>query len=469
MQDKEFDSTIKKSLQNLEVPFDAASWDLLEQKMQSRKTATGYAVTDDVDNVVQKALLNMEVAYDPKHWDKMSKKLDNSNVLRQRIMITKFAEAAIFLLLVWNFGSVLFTEKESLFKPKPLPAEQDISDATPRSNNKHSVASVEKTLSTTLVDLMTGNVSLEAALLNTLAVNTANTPEKTEISAQNSNTILAALPSTLVDNTTEEQTIRNQSARTVFGTYAFLPSLPIENVNYERNNDAFKTVVIEKHREKKYYVSNYASATRNRIRTPYDQESQKPAYEQWNDGYGAGIAFGKKSKKWGIETGLAYNSVTYSPRKNIKIVRGNTTIGYAGTYLKEMDLDLVSIPVSANRKIVRIGKSTLSAKIGITAHAVTQSAYRYETVQLPPATPTSGGPDQQYYLPTTGKGVLEGGSFKKNAWVTTNAGLRLERPINCNTSVFIEPMYSSVLAGKTGPKNDKIAGLALNAGVTSRL
>jgi hypothetical protein len=456
MQDKIFDSTIKDSLQNLEVPYDASSWDLLEKKMQARQSAAGYAVTDDVDNVVKKALIGMEVAYNPANWEKMSKKIDNTNVLRQRIMITKFAEAAIFLLLVWNFGSMLFTEKASIFSPKSPNTTEVLSEARPSKGKNLTSAPIqqEQALGATIAEILDGNVN--DALIGALQSNTANAQNK-----EVSNVILAALPS---NATTEEEAISNQSARKVLENAAFLPNLPLQNVENQRSNLSFNTVVLAKHREKKYYVSNYAAATHNRIQTPYDKESQKPAYEQWTDGYGAGFAVGKKGKKWGVETGLAYNSVTYSPQKNIKV-----TNGLSGVYLKEMDLDVASLPVSVNRKMAKIGKSTLYVKAGVTGHAVTQASYRYETVKLPPTTPIPGDPDNRNFTPTKGKGVFEGGSIQNNAWVTADAGIRIERPINRQMSIFIEPMYSGVIAGKTGPKNDRIAGLALNAGVTSRL
>jgi hypothetical protein len=457
MQDKEFDSTIKNSLQNLEVPYDASSWDLLEKKMQSRQSAAGYAVTDDVDNVVKKALIGMEVAYNPANWDKMSKKIDNTNVLRQRIMITKFAEAAIFLLLVWNFGSMLFTEKASIFSPKSTNSEQSLSEATPtKSKNRNATtqAQPEQSLGATIAEILNGDIT--ESQLNTLQSNALNIPNN-----QTSNVILATLTSEVIKS---EEDMRNQSTHTSVENTAFLPSLPLENVDYQKNKQVFNTVVLAKHREKKYYVSNYAAATHNRIKTPYDKDSQKPAYEQWTDGYGAGFAIGKKGKKWSVETGLAYNSVTYNPQKNIKITNSLT-----GIYLKEIDLEVASMPVSVNRKMARVGKSTFYAKAGVTAHAVTQASYRYQTIQLPPTTPNPGGPDNPNFLPTQGKGIFEGGSISNNAWVTADAGIRIERPINRQMSIFIEPMYSSVIAGKTGPKNDKIAGLALNAGVTSRL
>jgi hypothetical protein len=468
MQDKDFDSTIKNSLQNFEVPFDAASWDLLEQKMQSRKSAAGYAVTDDVDNVVKKALLGMEVAYDPANWEKMSKKIDNSHILRQRIYITKFAEAAIFLLLVWNFGSMLFTEKAKLFTPNAQSIDQTISEVkNPRVNKTPAFANQNApAISTAITEMMAGNISIQEVLLSSLE---GIAPTNTDL-AGNTNEANVLLASLTTENTTSQSQLeaQNHAVRSVFGTYAFLQNLPLENVEIQRSNLAFNTVVLKKHREKKYYASNYAAVTRNRISTPYNQEGDKPAYEQWTTGYGAGIAIGKKGKKWSAETGIAYNSVTYNPQKNIKISSNNGSHGIKGTYLKEMDLDIVSVPVSANRRVARVGKSTLSAKIGATAHAITQSAFRYETVSLPPTTPVPGN-GTNTFTTTQGNGVFEGGKLKNNAWASVEAGLRLERPINRQTSVFIEPTYSSVIAGKIGPTNDKIAGLVLNAGVISRL
>lgn len=56
MNDKQFDDTIKKALDNIEPAYDASSWDLLADKMDAHLTNEFPESVADVDKAVFKSL-----------------------------------------------------------------------------------------------------------------------------------------------------------------------------------------------------------------------------------------------------------------------------------------------------------------------------------------------------------------------------------------------------------------------------
>ena len=80
-------------------------------------------------------------------------------------------------------------------------------------------------------------------------------------------------------------------------------------------------------------------------------------YSNASNGYGGGMTIGYRIGKWGAEAGLSYNRRHYVPKKVIEIYDGNTSNGFYGSFAKNVDADIVSVPVKVTRRIAQFGQS----------------------------------------------------------------------------------------------------------------
>lgn len=460
MEDNRFDNQMKSALERIEPPFDPSTWDALARKMDALQNPVPV---DAVDKAVARGLQHLEPAFQPAHWDKLAGQMQTIADRRRRIIASKVAEAVLFALLAWNFGGLLFGEKPSLpiapAKPKyDGPVAENQSPRRARTNVAPGSSEADGFVANTLTN---NDLTTQA---NFVFENGAAAPGQFpgDATAVFASEILNANGQILIN---VAAALAQASAG--FAPFAMLPRTPMNLVeNAAAQQPQFAAFTIHKKSEKQYYVSNYASVARNHVRTPYDQDFQKSGYAQWSNGYGGGLAVGTRRGKWGAEAGIVYASKKYAPRTTIAITGGNPVAGYQGIALSEVDLDVLAVPVQVNRQIARAGRTSVRARAGATANFAVQSAYRYREIEVPG---TSGGTGINPLAKQVGRGVFEGGQVGKNAWLTADAGLRIEHRVNQVVTAFVEPVYSLAVAGRVGPKRAQFGGATVNAGVMASL
>lgn len=448
------DQVVRVGLTNLEVPFDEATWASLADKLEAVENPPAVA---DVDKIVAKNLQNIEPQFEPEHWQAMSKKLDEVAARRRRMLFVKLAEAAIFLLLVWNLADVLpggeripgyiFSEKKA------------IAEVTPTSRSVEQQPTFIEKIAAAAENVLPNFSENEKQVQPS-----GNLKEVENLAQANFAGVEDSILKTLENSNGVHLPLRPQV------NFAALEPLPtdIQLADFQKDKTPnLQKLTIQKGKTRQYYVSNFASVGRRKIQTPYDAAFAKAGYSQRTYSYGGGVAVGKRGKKWGAETGIAYTSMRYQPQKTIEITGGNALDGYEGIYLGEVDLDVVSVPMNVNRRLAKIGRAEVRASIGATANFAAQTAHRYRETTIP-ATSGNNFPSR-----TTGhepgRGIFEGGKFSENTWLTADAGLRVEMPLGGRAAVFSEANFSKTLAGNVAPKNDRINGMNFSAGVLARL
>ena len=84
MEQKQFDKTIKESLEHLKVSFDASPWDKIEQSLDALDVPTMPLAENDFDNqfdkTIKESLGHLEVSFDASPWDKIEQSLDALDV-----------------------------------------------------------------------------------------------------------------------------------------------------------------------------------------------------------------------------------------------------------------------------------------------------------------------------------------------------------------------------------------------------
>jgi len=450
-----FDAQIKSSLEQLEVPFEPATWDMLRQKMDQTIVEENPAPVSKVDKAVFHKLQHIEMPYQPAHWDKLAGRMADTLRLRRRIWIGKIAEAAIFLLLIVNIDGLLNLGDNARTRPANRPKSTRPQVDIPAKNLQH---------------------RQYAAVTGQQASNAGNSEDAFYL--QSLENIETAIVPFMVNEQPEFFVLdpAHQDALPAYpgdmpnqfvNAFAIFSAIPVQDVPMVRYAGMLSVPVfpIKPARSNKMYAATFANFNHNIIKSTGDTRSA--------NGYGGGMAVGYRKGKWAVEAGLAYTQTSYSPKKEIEIYAGNLQNGYVGTYASNVNADIFSIPVKVTRKMAQMGRTTVHAVAGVTGNFSVQKSYQYKTVEYGtgPSTQPVQGQEPRPQLTRKGTGLLEkNGALADNFYATADAGIRFQRPVGKRLTAYIEPAYHQSL-GKSGigPKFNKINTLSLNAGVIASL
>ncbi|GAB4493268.1 MAG: hypothetical protein OHK0019_16890 [Saprospiraceae bacterium] len=456
MNDNLFDKKLKAALDNVEVPYEPATWAALEQRLNAPFTEEHPAPVDAVDKAVFRTLERLEAPYQPAHWEVLANRMTQAVRLRRRIWATKLSEAAIFLLLLANldgfFGDGTFSPQEQPPSPQQLPKNNRLQAEAPASRWHKSG------------NFVTGSLT-KNSFSNGLE--------------QSANAVLAGWQ-TAESYSSEEFATLQESGQFVFDaqnisgfwqenwpSLADLLALPVlsgqpvvERMN--ANPYAVSKNLVKTPKQSRMYAASFANFDKNFARSE--------GYSNTANGYGGGVAIGTRIGKWGVEAGISYNRRRYQPKKEIEIY-DITTNGLHGSYASNVDADLLSVPVKITRQIAQFGQASIHATAGVTTNIALDKSYQYAGVFYP-APSSSGDPstDQKPKLRKNGQGALENGSLAGNVYASADLGLRIEHPIGRRLAAFVEPAYRQSLGGRgIGPNPARINTFSVQAGVLATL
>jgi hypothetical protein len=461
-----FDAKIKSALERIEAPYEPATWSALEQKMSAPDLLHSERQINSFDQLFQKALTNLEAPFEQAHWEQMSIRIDRENRMRRRIWITKFAEAAIFLLLIVNIDGMLNNgQSDSSGKDRsPIQSNEPVADnkaGRHKSSKNHHFSA-----SSIVTDAPNGSVNTTTgfwAPLNTESSETADLAHDGLISNTN-------VTNQAIEISTNVEQGNSLISLPQSGTsISVLDPLPLLRAQHTLSETfAFagvpQKVKTQAPKQRNLYASLFVSPIQDQIKNGSEYRKR--------NGIEGGVTVGYRKGKWGAESGIAYSKKSYQPKKNIEIYAGNVSNGYYGSYADQVSADVISVPVRATRRIAKVGKATVLAIAGATAHIAVLKEYRYKSVFYPGLSPqpTPGGTQTQPSLQKQGRGLLEHGSFDDNFYATADAGIRIEHPINHKLVAYIEPVVQTAITNKgIGPSNSKINSVGFKAGVIASL
>lgn len=455
MKEKDFDTLLRDQLNRLEEPYTPSAWAAFEQRLNSSLLEESPAAVDEVDKAVYHKLQQLEAPYQPAHWNMLAQKMEQIRRLRIRIWVSKTVELVVFFLLISHFQNNV-----APYNPAPAPKLKYNGpvaglnhETAPSARSSHHSTGAAPSLSAAR-----GGQETSAAVASLL-------PEELL-------PIQDALPLMLPDQAgnADAAPITQQVLAAAMGPLALLSTLQLPfdwSAGRPELPDNARISHGVKPRAHRFYFASYVGSDRNRVAVD-DQNERFP-------GYNAGMAIGYRKGKWGVEAGIAYARRQYVPGKKVEIYGGNLTNGYLGSYLTEVDADLVSVPVHVSRKVAGFGKTSVRAVAGATANMAVQKSYRYETVHYPGSAPpsTQGGNalSAQPQLQQVGRGVFENGRLNDNFYASADLGLRVEQQVNDRFTVFIEPVYRHSLSSSQGlgPRPARINTMSIQAGVMAGL
>lgn len=463
MKDTPFDKRLKASLDNLEVPYDPASWKVLEQRLNAPFAEEHPAPVDGVDKALFRTLDRLESPYQPAHWEMLAGRLNHAARVRRRLWIMKLSEAAIFLLLLVNLDGLLHVTAPQKAPLPQTPASRRLQAEAPSGHRRNDGAAeterIEPGMAFASAGLaQEGHATSASDRITGGHDNFAADPYR----FMSENAEASPSAATILLNPTETPTPEHWASLPDIVKLPLLLGNPLESAE----SRAFAAPVAQNvaPRQHRFYAATYAAYDWNHV--------SADGYTRSADGYGGGMAIGYRIGKWGVEAGLAYNRKQYEPKREEEIYKGNTQNGYYGSYAKTVDADIVSVPVKATRQVGRFGQLTAHAVGGVTTNFVVDKSYYYASTYYPGTAPPDPNfsPGQQPQLRQKGRGLLEKGALNGNVYVSADAGLRLEHPVGRHFVAFVEPVYRHTIGGKgIGPSPARINTFSVQAGVLATL
>lgn len=484
MQSNNFDKHFRDKLQNLKAKYKPEDWEMMEQKLDAADAPENLELEDVlIDGMAFGNLENLEADYNPAHWALMDQKLDYAYSLRRKLYRYKVAEIGLMLLIIFTIIQFLPVQKQKshtalntfeihesamLFHKKPETAtdqtEQVIaaqpqtaeSNPAPVSSNTNVVAkssaSAEQPKPNSSNDLKKGvgldyknNFSISDryftgfqspffVITDLLRQSLAIPANKTK--AQQPVSILMPI------NPYSPGKISASGGTPVLSDCHSCQSLP-------------SSLLIS--------IGVLAGADADYITTPYDEKFHQKEFSQIAMGYSGGLTLGIKYHKWELETGAIYSAKYYGSRNIFEVSGSFEDGGYVQQGLLGVQLDIVRVPLHLRYYFMDQNKWNVYAHSGASFNMTVETLYEYTSQQIGNTNELAG----RRIDPHAAKnydGILEGGNFIDNTFVTANLGLGVERFFNSRMSIFLGSTYHHQVTKGLGPQNDKINSLSIMTG-----
>lgn len=449
MEFQPIDDTVKNALENIEVPYDASTWEALSARLDA------LSAPDAVDKVVKPVLERMETPYDVGSWASLTNKMDGLARVR-RLRMTKVAEAAIFLLLLLNLEG-FFGVVESVTRPKPLPTQSigPIAAIQKAKSNKMSPSSEiqSEAIQTPDFSNLTGQVVALVQSISTVwgAEVSPNSPVLASAATHSSDLDPALFYTQAGMHAKTPESILASNAIQPLLFAASVVDIPGIKVPFPRVT------------KQPFYAATFVRYDQNDVRDAGSRDQR--------NSFGGGLAVGYRKGKWGVETGLSYSQKSYRPKRETVEYYNNPFQGIGLYFVNEVSADVFTLPVKVTRQVAKVASVRAHAVAGVSAQVATHKNYAFQSLHYPPPVPLPN-PNPTGTVAADfpeGRGLLENGGSAHNIYTTVDLGLRLEQPIGKRYVAFLEPMYSASLGGGLGPKTARINTFSLQAGILASL
>ncbi len=485
---------IKDALDNLEVPYNPASWEKLEARLNAPFTEEKPAAVEEVDKLVRPKIERFEAVYDPAHWQIMADRLRLIAARRRQIASTKLLETALVLLFLGNLPTWLGLGRA---EPQRIP----ISAGAPIAGVEEPDAEgfIRRTLeakarqaAATAIDLNDPAAVGPDASLQPSPDGSLDIIKESPVVPASEISITEEVVNSLRDffftkKPAEEATKpplpiaalgqpygqvlgEKQSA---FGKLAAVE--PVETRMTEVDGEfgptflPFEPSYIGK-KERRFKVGIFIAPQANLARTPA-LDPINPDIVQLKNGWAFGLNFSATRDRFGFETGLTYESKSLD--RNLTATSGSLEEGFTKTVLlQQQQYEIAGVPLRATMRIGQVRHVSFSARLGASACAIVQKnnvkdridSYSSGNNYVPGILALQRNNKQER------RGLFEGGSLMENGFITADAAVRLERPIGRRLSLFVEPVFQHTVVPKgIGLRHDRLSTFSLQTGVTATL
>lgn len=520
-----FDQDIREKLGAVEAQYNPTHWDAMASQLDDIQIEN--AVEDlEFDSKVYDSISNLQVPYNYSHWTLMSHRLDEEFSLRRKLYKYKVAEVALMLLALFTLFQYLplhknhqanqpKIEKAIPTTPNSLAAVGSITESSNSDQAANEVVDIVTSTSKAVAAVATlDQINSEEPLTQknqtTLAANhsevnlskitktasvvplsiakksvvdnsvksvaNAEFYKKTDQELFVKDQVVAAASNDQKTNSTIVEASLNEASPSLMTTNSIgqLPlaslSMNIPEVDFESVQDwcqmcnSKKTVNVR--------VGMFFSSDFNEIITPEKtidiiRDITQPIYQQVTNGYGGGISLGFQHQKWEVETGITYARIAYEPIQTIYTTGSFIRQDIQEEVFDAAFLNMLKIPLHLNYTFNHIGKWHFYAVGGASLNVLALNHFNVTTTSLGSEPPTTADL-RKYSESSSYDGLFEGGNFQTNSYLTANVGMGIERYLNAQWSIFMQPIYQRLIFQKGfGPNNDRFNTLSIQVGAKS--
>lgn len=504
MEDKHLDRIFREKLDQLSAPFDADSWELLEQRMDGEVFGDSTANDQQVDEKVFGKLHRLEAEYSSAHWSVMASLLDKEFFLHRKVARYKAMELALLFLIVFALAQYLPYPQKAL---ETAPQAQ-LQEPTPEKKEIPSTAITSEAVAETVIPETDATINLS---------DNVNKPGIASLSPSNSNPSIDE--AIIVEQLPGEKIIADQKETPQLAILNPLSTLPAQHIerrvesgaylrtilrrpipinSYFKNNHTgllaslnkkainpleyeLEKLHIQQNKKKKHArIGMFNSIDYNRVLTPPSESDGINGFERYAIGYGGGISVGFEFGRFEVESGFIYSAKQYKPVP-VLFVQGSVRDGFFAEGVKDIELNMINIPLNLRYNFYVKNKLRLYALTGLSLQMAYQANY-YTANQdgfrtnnfLPapaPAAPPEGTPE---ILDNSRlkKGLFEGGSFSENSYLTGNFGIGMDYYFTSRWSLFAQPTYQhsiNYFIDGIGPLRDRINTFSIFTGIKVKL
>ena len=487
---KKFDDIIRGKLNHLEAPYRPEHWEAFSRELDKAHTpAAGVNPHDEwIDRQVSQKVTRVRVPGSPSSsWPLLEKRLQEQARIRQRLLIYKTLEVSLFLLLLislWQWQPVL---NQAHFPIELLQGKRRHAEPqATQSANAHRAPMASHRVAPPKASSDSLTESIRTALAAEIPASAGHPNKRKQAGDIAFQTPVDKLPQTAIPNAlasieTQEGSLKvlGEQAQaepgiTREGVFSmpmiasplFLPETLMEGENEDAGIE-FRTP------PKRAFlnVAMLGGADYNRVMTPPNYEYRIRGFDQYTLGYGGGILLGLEYGRLEVGSGFVYSAKQYTPLPVI-FIKGNVQKGFVGEKLQRVQLNLINLPVYVRYDVVKKDKWRAYLTGGASLQLAMEANYFISPpITLPPPATQTPVIESEIRNLTNG-GLLEGGPFKENSYVTANLGFGVERFVSGRWSVFTQPTYHQSIgyfSNGLGPNRDRIHTLSLWTGIRVRL
>ncbi|TVQ49581.1 MAG: hypothetical protein EA362_04145 [Saprospirales bacterium] len=467
MKNKEFDQHIRQQLDSIQPEQGISSWDSFESLLDSELG------TEVFDQQIKEKVENFQQPFQESHWNLFLNQFAWVQVFTRDLIYNKAFEAVLFILAL-SFVLPKHTITYEAFKIADTEVFAIEEDQYSYGNNKENRSDISfesnfdsKTLAT---DQFISQQSRNISNISDFSTTTSTNLEYELNGAQYSENRNADLLNSRLSHLAIDQYKGASVYISIPQKEPSVNKLPLndfqkltsEDPSFDLNSPfAVSKTSLNNSRT---IVSVFTSMDINTIHTPYDAIYLRNGYEQSKFGIGGGFSIGWNKNRWTLETGLLFSMKQYNPKTVLEIFRFNPNSESAEAIsLRAIELNTLSIPLHLRFELFQGRKFTPYLLAGMGLNLATHANYDREQFKIALAQPLPS--DAQVNPGNTPRldekrfsdGIIQGGSFSENYFLSFNSGLGMDYQIGPQWRLFVEMSYHyNFMEKELGPNNDRI-------------
>ncbi|MCB0686776.1 MAG: hypothetical protein KDC53_09625, partial [Saprospiraceae bacterium] len=407
-----------------------------------------------VDEVARDAMANLEVPYQADSWDHLSGRLDRINY-RKRLIASKVFEAAVIFFAIFTMVKFLgqIPEVQELLLPNAMVGTEEYleqeHDPSKSKSNPDDLKPAQAVTTSTFSDpevkgdqLTDKTTSVDLAFLPLPA-----TPVKPGFSVRplegRKVAVANPIPSLDLHLLARVPVVNTPMA---YENIQKLPVFDMAMLQAETANDfhvlaASKPLSKVKTKVGVFHQRNVNLIDRLKFVIGGGYNEEQTLSNDIENGFVANVQFGR----FGFDIGGSYGKVNYN----------------AGD--SETSIEKLQIPLNLRYTGIKTKYADFYALAGASAHAVLRANYAEPSQSAAPGA-TSNNQRSAY-----NDGLLEGGFKEGNTYYTLNGGIGVDIPITKNLAIFAESIYQHHWKESIGYTDDKISTYTYKIGVSTKL